>query len=205
VFVDDSEYELGLVNAFLPEVDTVKADYSNLSFIDEIKSFFGHAQSSDLNRTKLYKEQKEREKEKLMFKTVEEYNASLETKYICDFAAKEHLDRVSELSQRTNQFNMSGKRYSKNDPCVVLYLSASDKYGDMGIVGAAMIKNAETAVVIENFMLSCRVFDRGFEYILLDKIKELSHGKNLYGVYVQTEKNQRYAGFYAENGVLLYE
>jgi FkbH-like protein len=214
VFADDSYYELGLVNALLPEVDTIKIDYSDfLLIIYTIKSFFGSESSRSANRTKLYREQKEREKEKLQFDTVDEYNRSLETRYICDSANDEQIDRIAELSQRTNQFNLSGRRYTgdeikqlmNNENYIVLALSATDKYGDMGIVGAAMIKSTETTNIIENFMISCRVFGRDFEFVLLDKAKDLSAGRDLRGIYIPSEKNQRYARFYEKNGVTLYE
>lgn len=213
VFADDSDYELGLVNALLPDIDTVKVDYSDLRFIETVKSFFGYAPDQDINRTQLYKEQKEREKEKLNFKTVDEYNKSLETKYICASVSEEQIERIAELSQRTNQFNLSCRRYNADeikqiidsDNYSVITLSITDRYGDMGIVGAAVLRNMETIAVIDSFMISCRVFGRNFEYIMLDKIKELSCGKDLYGIYVHNEKNQRYGEFYKENGIKYYE
>ena len=71
-----------------------------------------------------------------------------------------------------------------------------DKYGKMGIVGMAVLKEG----IIEAFMLSCRVFDRGFEFVLLDALKKAS-SKTLSGVYVATDKNKRYSRFYTDNGV----
>ena len=209
VFADDSDYELGLVNSMLPGVDTVKVDYADNNFVDVLKSFFGSSGAQGLNRTQLFKEQKEREKEKLSFATVEDYNESLETTYICDFADCGQIERIAELSQRTNQFNLSCKRYTIDDikalmsdsAYSVVSLSAKDKYGDMGIVGTAVLKTNETTAVIESFMLSCRVFGRGFELVLLDKIRALAGSLDLCGIYVWSDKNQRYAGFYRENGV----
>ena len=78
----------------------------------------------------------------------------------------------------------------------ILSLSARDKYGDMGIIGMAVIKKS----TIEAFMLSCRAFDRDFEISLLDKIKEYVPD-NLCGIYKHTSKNARYADFYKNNGV----
>ena len=59
----------------------------------------------------------------------------------------------------------------------VFILQAKDKYGDMGIVGAAVVGEKGDKYIIKNFMLSCRVFDRGFEYILLDTIRKCVKGK----------------------------
>ena len=213
VFVDDSDYELGLVGTLIAGIDTIKADHADARFIDTVRSFFDGTQHQDMNRTKLYKEQKERQKEQLRFETVEEYNSSLETRYTCGFATPHHVDRIAELSQRTNQFNLSCSRYTADEvtrmmdsgDCSMLTLSVTDKYGDMGVVGAAAIRSAGAYAVIEGFMLSCRVFGRGFEFVLLEKIKDMAFGKELRGVYAPSEKNKRYAGFYSENGVRLYE
>ena len=214
VFVDDSLYEIGLVNAMLPEVATVRADYQNLSFINRIEDYFWQDPGSgSLDRTRLYREQKEREKQKPLFSTVEEYNASLSTSLSCAPAAPDSAARLAELSQRTNQFTLSCRRYSQeeiagllaDDRYLVLSLTASDKYGDMGLVGAAMVKLDGSQAVIESFFLSCRVFDRGFEAALLKAIKEQSGGRQLYGRFVPSRKNSRYADFYPANGVRLYE
>ena len=206
VFADDDPYEIGLVNSLMPEVETV--NYSEAGAIEMIKSFFGSL-PQDINRTQLYKEQKERVKALSLFSSVEEYNASLETKIICDTANINQAARITELSQRTNQFNLAGKHYSsdeietfiKSEEYNILYLSVSDKYGDMGIVAAAVVKKKTDHILIENFMLSCRVFCRGFEYVLLDKIKQMFDITILSGIFIQNEKNKKHSGFYKDNGV----
>lgn len=211
VFVDDSDYEIGLIQALLPEVTTIKADYSSGFFIEEIKVSFGECAPQENNRTRLYREQKEREKAKSHFSTVEDYNRSLDTVCICAAARPEQTKRIAELSQRTNQFNLSGNRYTADEVArflsrsdtLVLSLSVTDIYGDMGIVGAAMVECTAKSAVIDSFFLSCRVFDRGFEMVLLDEIKKLCDGKALSGRYRSTGKNNRYSCFYPENGVSL--
>ena len=116
----------------------------------------------------------------------------------------EECSRLSELSVRTHQFNLSNREYTKeeleNFLCDSNYkifsLSAQDKYGDMGIVGMAVVNRN----VIEAFMLSCRVFGRDFEKILINKIKDASSAP-IFGVYVPTDKNYLYSDFYRDNGV----
>ena len=213
VFVDDSDYEIGLIRSLLPDVETVKADYADLSFMDTLKTLFRPQASQDSNRTQLYREQKEREKAKQRFSAVEEYNQSLDTRLTCTLATQDQAERIAELSQRTNQCNLSGVRYTKEeieaflscDEYGVLSLAVTDTYGDMGIVGAAVVHLAEKRAVVEGFFLSCRVFDRGFETVLLDKIKEVCAGKALSGVYRPPQKKRRYCHFYEDNGVAVYE
>ncbi len=83
VFVDDSDYELGLINNLLPKVETVKVNYDDMTCLEQIKSLFGEQPAQDINRTQIYIQQKEREKTKLHVSTVAEYNNSLETKWVC--------------------------------------------------------------------------------------------------------------------------
>lgn len=210
VFLDDSDYELGLVSALLPEVCTLKADYEDPVFIQNLEKLFAQNASS-LDRTKLYKEQKEREKEKIRFTTVAEYNSSLETKITFRRNDAEAARRIAELTQRTNQFNLSGSRYTeqeilnmiKDGDSDILTLSVSDKYGDMGIVGAVIYEKRKEFILIRSFYLSCRAFGRGFEKQMVNEIKKL--GKQVYGVYNETDKNKKHKSFYENNGVRLYE
>ena len=212
VFIDDSNYELGCVKGMLPEIATIKVDYKNLNFIEQIKEYFSSASSADKNRTKQYREQKEREKNKSRYETIDDYNKSLDTSVVCDYAREDQCNRIAELSQRTNQFNLSGKRYCaetihnllSNNEYNIFTLSASDKYGDMGIIGAAIIKVSEN-IVIENFFLSCRVFGRDLEEILIDKIKATYENRTIVGIYNYTEKNKHFSTFYSEHGVCEYE
>ena len=206
VFVDDSDYELGFIGLNFPEVECVKVDYSaGDSFYQTLSKLFSGVQAtSGLNRTQLYREQKEREKEKHRFTSVQKYNASLQTETLCHCATEEECERLAELSIRTHQFNLSGKQYAQdelkamivNPDYTVLSLSVKDKYGDMGIVGMAVIRQT----TIEAFMLSCRVFDRDLEYVLLNEIKARVDAP-LCGVYIPTNKNQAVANFYESHGV----
>ena len=82
-------------------------------------------------------------------------------------------------------------------------LSASDKYGDMGLVGSAVVRKTENPVII-GFFLSCRVFGRCFEEHFLNKIKS-NFAVSMYGIYKRTDKNKRFEDFYPKNGVEVYE
>jgi len=210
VFIDDSDYEIGYINERLPEVTTIKVARNDQTLIKRLESGFNLI-SSDLNRTQLYREQKEREKDKQRFTDIQEYNISLETKIVCTLATTEDAARISELSMRTSQFNLSDVRYTqkeitsliKNKTHTILVLSVIDKYGDMGIVSAAIIKS-DTQPIIEAFFLSCRAFDRGFENVMIDKIKSL-FADNIIGIFKDNSKNTRFSTFYENNGIIYNE
>lgn len=205
VFADDSDYEIGFVELNLPQVTTVKIDHINPDFKDCLLHLFENIEpTSELNRTILYREQKEREKERRLFTSVKEYNASLQTQIVCDYATEKDCLRLAELSARTNQFNLSGVRYSANElkalirypQYTVLSLAVRDKYGDMGIVGMAVV----AGTTIEAFMISCRVFDRDLEVFLINKVKSLVK-QPLCGIYRPNGKNERFSSFYSDNEV----
>lgn len=208
VFVDDSDYEIGFVSVNLPEIQCVKFNYYDLYTPEKISAFFSDIQAtSDINRTQLYLEQKSREKEKSRAASVKEYNASLMTNAVVEEAKGEDCARLAELSARTHQFNLSARSYTEGQLNELLAapehkifsLSVDDKYGRMGIVGMAVLKED----IIEAFMISCRAFDRDFEFVLLDALKEASNNAPLKGIYVETDKNKRYASFYTDNGVIV--
>lgn len=210
VFIDDSEYEIDLLNVLLPDITTVKISYKESKISEVVKKlrvlFDGY--NDENNRNQLYVEQKEREKEKKEFDNFTEYNKALNTIVICDYAVENSANRIAELSQRTNQCNLSGKRYLDqevknliiNKEYAVFELSVSDRYGDMGIVGAAVVHKGEVNV-IEAFFLSCRAFDRGFESVLLNRIKQ-SFGDNLLGIWIDTGKNKRFRDLYHEHEIV---
>lgn len=211
VFIDDSDYELEYVKTALPNIVAIKVDYSNMNFFEQLKKCF-LGMSSINNRTELYREQKNREKERNKDISVEEYNNSLATIAICDYAKENECERIAELSQRTNQFNMSGRRYSAkniynllmNDNYSVLTISVSDKYGDMGLVGAAIIQNSQN-IIIENFFISCRVFGRNIEELLINKIKSMYFNKRIFGIYNLTSKNSYFSTFYLDHEIDKFE
>lgn len=206
VFLDNSKYEVEYVRNVLPEVYSILVDYNNLTFITSLNFIIDSTVISDLDRTRMYKEQKEREKAKHRYSSVDEYNASLCTNYTCDIASIDNIPRLAELSQRTNQFNLSDKHYSeeelleisKDNQYKIIYLSASDIYGELGIVGLSVINLSSKT--IEAFSISCRAFGRGFEDILLKKIIELC-GCDLRGIYVDNQKNRKFMNFYMNNNI----
>lgn len=134
---------------------------------------------------------------------------SLNTVIDCNRAKEDQADRIAELSQRTNRFNLSGERYDDvqiralivGEDYEVLSLFASDKYGEMGIVCAAIVKK-KPFPLIESFNVSCRVFGRGFETILISKIKTMFKDQQIYGVFKKSEKNQWCSDFYHQNGII---
>lgn len=210
VFIDDSPYEIGLINHILPDVETFLVDFSCSSLANNILSSFpSKYHTLPVSRTELYRDQKKREKDKHKFSTIEEYNSSLCTKINIEKATLLEIERIAELSQRTNQCNLSNTRYTESQllkflsdsNVLTVSLKMSDRYGDMGLVAAAVVSLDSSAANILSFFVSCRAFDRDVEKALLSHIKTMVGDRHLHGVYCETNKNRRYRNFYKENGV----
>lgn len=204
VYIDDTDAELEYVKSKLPEITVMKAD-SQGGFLRNMAEMFAFLPEADItDRTVKFREQKEREKLHKGISSSEEYNRVLNTQIICEKATVKDAPRLSELSQRANRFNLTGARYTvddlkymqSNNTYIIYKLTAEDKFGDMGIVAMAVVHGK----VIESFIMSCRVFGRGFEIELLNKIKA-DCGSEIEGVYLPTGRNNYCKRFYEEQGV----
>ena len=202
VYIDDSDAEIEYVKSRISELTVMKADHSE-NLTDKLRMMFTALPVDAIDRTVKFREQKEREKVHRNTSSPEEYNLILETKIICNKAVKGDASRLSELSQRANRFNLTGARYTEdeivnmpNDCDYSVYkLCAEDIFGDMGLVAMAVVHGN----VIESFIMSCRVFGRGFEKELLDTIK--SDKGNITGLYHPTGRNLYCESFYEESGM----
>jgi FkbH-like protein len=215
VFIDDSEYEIGLINNELPQIKTIHLNAERPhEYADTLKQcgLFDKmlVTDEDKKRTGLYIEKSIRSTHKQSFTDLEAYHKSLETILTIKYADNFSVPRLAQLSQRTNQFNLTAKKYSEQDlygfinseSYDVILLRAQDIFGAMGIVGCAIIHYVDNIAIIEAFMLSCRVFCRGFEDVLLSQICKLTQSKGyltIIGKYAQTEKNKQYSEFYVKH------
>lgn len=178
VFVDDSDFEIESVKTILPEVLSIKYNYSD---IFEQLSCFNLHNNADLQnvqkRNMTYKTNTKREALKRNCKSFKEFVDQLKLKIDIHEALSMELLRISDLTQRTNRYT-NGQRYtvmklksllSQNH--IKLYsVSVSDKFADLGIVGAIAINND----CIELFSLSCRALGRGVENVMLNHIKSFA-------------------------------
>ncbi len=192
IFVDDSSFEIGLVKRTLPEVTTILfennndiyAQFNSLNLTDKIISGI-----ADI-RAKTY--QSNQAREELLAKSInyDEYLKSLDMKIVIQKAADSELNRVVELSQRTNQCT-NGTRYTaaelsdvvekESNALYVVYVD--DIFGSLGLVGAIIIKGYE----IDLFCLSCRALGRNIEYEMILFIKRNHIVKNV--KFKSTRKN----------------
>ena len=151
--------------------------------------------------TNEYKEQYLRKKELNLYSDIDDYLASLNMILTIKINDIEKISRVSELTQKTNQFNLTTRRYTEEEinslmlNNIIYTLSVSDKFGDNGLTGVCIIRNN----IIDNFLLSCRILGRKIEYCFIDWIINDLKNKGinfLIGEYIPTKKNEQVATFY---------
>ncbi|OGI07983.1 MAG: hypothetical protein A2Y40_06635 [Candidatus Margulisbacteria bacterium GWF2_35_9] len=218
VYIDDNEYEIGLINDKLPLVTTILMDkdkpYLYADILKHSKLFITSKPTLEAkNRSKYYADQARRENEFLKCDDIVDYHKSLKTCLEFRYADGFILPRLVELSQRTNQFNLTVKRYTEQELLEkinavnynVIYIKAKDIYGDMGIVGFIVIRINNGKLFIEAFFLSCRVFGRNFENAFLETLRQYYHQrgfKYMYGQFILTDKNKQFQDFYLNNGFI---
>jgi FkbH-like protein len=124
------------------------------------------------------------------------------------------LARVTQLTQKTNQFNLTTKRYTeqqiaeiaKSPDWQVLSIHVRDRYADNGLVGVAILRHRREITEIDTFLLSCRVIGRSVETALLTYAAEEARGrgaKSLQGYFLPTKKNAPAREFYRDHGFRL--
>ncbi|MBE5102253.1 HAD-IIIC family phosphatase [Priestia aryabhattai] len=219
VFIDDSSFEREMVNTYLPEVEVSQMPEDPSYYMFEVlrKGWFNTISltKEDHTRKEKYKQIVKRETLKKSSHSIEEYLYALDIKVDIVNPSDFTIPRLAQLTQRTNQFNMTTQRLKEtelkvmiDDPKMIVFgFRATDKFGDNGIVGAVCIEehnNSNNKIWnIQNFIMSCRVFSRGIETAVLNhvitKAKE-AQVKKIVGFYIPSKKNHIVENFYIEHG-----
>jgi FkbH-like protein len=142
------------------------------------------------------------------------YLASLEIQVRIEPADEPTLPRAAQLTQRTNQFNLTTCRYSESELRAlhesasndVLLVRLSDRFGDYGIVGVAILRHRPDQTVIDTFLMSCRALGRGAEEALLTaclKVAGQRKSPAVHGHYIPTKKNELVRDFFDQRGFQL--
>lgn len=219
VFLDDSSFECDAVRQQLPmvrvfQVPATLSEYPKV--VAEIKSLFlaGGISASSKGKTEQYRQRAGAEGLKAQFETHEEYLGSLELKVELTRNDRANVNRISELSQKSNQFNLTTRRYSSAEieqmmgasNYAVYSLVVCDKFGSAGLTGVAVIRYATDAAIVENFFMSCRVIGRGVETVIWARIfaDALERGcSELFAEFISSHKNAQVADFYDRLGMTM--
>lgn len=215
VFVDDSKVNRDMMKQALPEVLTIDLpDDSSLYLktIEEVRAFDTlQFTAEDKRRGKMYAEQRKRQEYRSAVGDITEYLKSLNTVVTIERANKFNIPRISQLSQKTNQFNTTTRRYleddvlrmANSDRFIVVSLKVDDKFGDSGLTGVAIVEKGSEKWRIDTFLLSCRVLGRKVEETLLAYIVDQARkegAKTIVGEFIPTKKNAPAKDFYKNHG-----
>jgi FkbH-like protein len=214
VFLDDNPVERDLVKNQCPmiEVPSVEDVTTYISTLDSSGVFETVSLSADdLNRSNFYKENSQRKQLTESFKNYDEFLKSLDMKAEIAPFNTSNIDRITQLINKTNQFNLTTKRYTlaqiqaimSNDSYITLYGRLKDKFGDNGIVSIIIVKIEPEACIIDTWLMSCRVLKRQFEKAMFDVLlKKLNARsiKSITGCYKPTKKNKMVQNLFQEFG-----
>ncbi len=216
VFLDDQPAERELVKSMLPKVtvpDFPTAPYLLPVFFKNLQEqYFNIYQASaeDLRKTEQYKQNAERRQLQQQFTNIDDFIKSLQIETTIRLNDPADLPRIAQMSQKTNQFNLTGKRYTDIELQEIIErngkvfsLSVKDKFGDSGLTGAAVVSLIGKEAHIDNLFLSCRILGRKIENTFVEQIllglKE-EPLENVTAVYNKTSKNQLVENFYESVG-----
>lgn len=217
VFFDDNPVECELVQKELPEVCVISLPPDPdryVAILRDVPSLERLSVSQeDRQRGQFYIEQRQRTDLERSMGSTEEFLASLNMKVGITPVNAQTLPRAAQLTQKTNQFNVTTRRYTEQDleakvrsgDWFVLTVRAADKFGDHGIVGLVIINQAASAGAweIDTFLLSCRVIGRTIETAILSHVARLAKASNvtlLLGTFLPTKKNEPASRLFADHG-----
>ncbi|MGM9709308.1 MAG: HAD-IIIC family phosphatase [Prevotella sp.] len=213
VFIDDNPTERELIKQMLPMVEVPEfpaQPYNLMPFFKLIVNEYFKVYSitnEDRTKTEQYKQNAARAQAQSSYADFDTFLESLDIQITIEAANEFNIQRIAQMTQKTNQFNLTTHRYTDADirkfmtkGWKVWCISVADKFGDNGITGAIMIKpNNE----IDTFLLSCRILGKGIEFVFIKKIiSHLSkHGiKELTAKYLPTPKNDQVKDFWEKVG-----
>lgn len=220
VFFDDNPAERDLVSLSLPEVKVINVpkDPSNYIIALEEESPFEWLQitKEDIDRSKTYKDNEKREKLKKEITDYNEYLKMLQMKVKIKSVNGESIDRFIQLINKTNQFNVTTRRYNEGEinsmqldkGNIMFTVSLEDIYSNYGIISGVILKCSGSDCIIDTWIMSCRVFKRNIEYIVYKKIVEIAKLNNctrIMGEYIPTDRNQMIKDLYKDLGFEEYK
>ncbi|CAN5731611.1 hypothetical protein BH11PSE8_BH11PSE8_06440 [soil metagenome] len=217
IFVDDSDHECAAVRHALPLVEVVQTPKRAVDVprcLDQVARLeVLSITSEDSAKTELYAQERRRRE---FTETVgaslgtDDYLARLDMKMQVSLNAGNHLTRLSQLTQKTNQFNLTTRRYDEQQiksfvdasEWWVVDFSLSDIFGDSGIVGAALVHIMEPGKArLDTFLMSCRVIGRHAEVVFLNTILRQLKGAGFSDItaeFIETAKNGLAKSFLVE-------
>lgn len=214
VFVDDNPAERTIVkeqipNVSVPDIGSVE-NYVNI--LDK-SGFFEvtNLSKDDLKRNEMYQENVQRESLQSKFVNYEDYLLSLNMKATIRAFESIYMARIAQLSNKSNQFNLTTRRYTQaeieevavNPDYITLYGKLEDKFGDNGVVSVVIGHKKKDILHVDLWLMSCRVLKRNMEFAMMDTLVKMALKEGITtikGYYYPTAKNNMVKDFYKIQG-----
>ena len=199
IFVDDNPKEVAELAGELPQVLSLALPEDirrTAEFLEHVWAF-DHpvVTEEDQNRNVYYAQQQEFGAEVKRAASLDEFMATLNLVVEIHSLVPSALARAAQLTQRTNQFNLTTIRRTEADIqslANVYTVEVSDRFGDYGTVGVLILEQRQDELVVDTFLLSCRVLGRGVEHRIGAFLGETAVARGLVRVvfpYERTNKN----------------
>ena len=220
IFVDDSDYECAAVRHALPEVEVIQVPSKPMDVpycLDHVARLeILSLTAEDQTKTEMYAQERHRREFRGNLDSgggeIRDYLQSLEMKMTISIDDVSNVARISQMTQKTNQFNLTTRRYDESEiqrfiqsnDWLVAHFSLADVFGDSGIVGLAILNlKSKRRARLDTFLMSCRVIGREAETAFLQSLMEhLRHGGfvDLQADYLPTQKNKLVENFLPDHG-----
>ncbi len=185
IFIDDNPLECAEVKSALPEVLCLTLPHegeTTAQFLHHVWAFDHPALTEeDLHRNAYYEQSQQFGQALRSTANLERFYATLNLRVTAKELGRTQLARAAQLTQRTNQFNFSTVRRSESELWALaesghtcLTFEASDRFGDYGTIGLAILRDGEKDLVIDTFLLSCRAIGRGVEHWMMREIGRIA-------------------------------
>jgi FkbH-like protein len=217
-FLDDNPMEREQVRAALPQINVIDLPPDPLEYAATVRDAPAFQRlvlsEEDQQRTELYAAQRERSQAQQSFQSKEDFFRYLELEAEIAPLEPATLARIAQLTQKTNQFNLTTRRRTEQQiaevaaraDSQVLTIRLRDRFGDHGLVGIAITRDESETCEIDTFLLSCRVIGRTVETAFLSHVASGASNRGcqqLSGWFLPTRKNAPARDFYAQHGFQL--
>lgn len=215
VFVDDNPAECEQVRRELPQVTVIELPHQPERYRQALcaEGLFDTLTLSDEDRRRgqLYQQREQAETVRASQSNLEDYYRDLAMQLFFAGMDTTSRARAAQLTQKTNQFNLTTIRYSEAELAermaapdwLLMTLRVQDRFGDNGIVGVMMARVASGGLYIDTFLLSCRVIGRTVETAMLAALCQAAQARGLHqlwGYVVPTDKNRPVRDLFEKHG-----
>ncbi len=223
VFVDDSSFEVNLIREQLPAIRVLQVPRRLCEYPKMLRENIGLFYNlsftvEDSKKIEMYKQQVKRETVKEEFTDIKDYLSSLGLKITIFEDDESIIPRMSQMTQKTNQFNLTTERYTEgdiknfieNEFFKIFAFSVEDKFGDSGVTGLCIVNIDDNIKIadVDTLLMSCRIIGRNIEYAFIEYVIEKIKEKkitDLKAKYIKTQKNEQVKRFYDKCSFTLTE